>query len=317
MTETGRDLVLRFFGGPASIGPIAVSPRRPTALGRGATCPVRIDHPSVSESHASLARTADRGWTITDLGSTNGTYLDDMALDPHDAATLGHRCLLGVGAWVFQILVPASDRAPAEIKVERSTDAASTNEFQTNPTIFLRLRHDDSIVRELSWEEFDRSYRPVILGFARNLGLPARDREDVLQIVLTKFFEIDDFQYDPSGRFRGFLKCMTRQAITDHLQREHGERKRAIEHALRNPHEVEDRWNREWSIHLIRRAMELARPSFGDTVWESFVLTTQDGLTANEAADALSSTPEAVRQAKGRVRSRVREILREIRSTED
>lgn len=37
------------------------------------------------------------------------------------------------------------------------------------------------------WDEFDRRYRPIIVGFAARLGLADADAADVAQDVLTRF----------------------------------------------------------------------------------------------------------------------------------
>ncbi len=63
--------------------------------------------------------------------------------------------------------------------------------------------------------EFERRYAPIIVGFARNLGLTSQDVDDVLQEVMLAFFKVSPrFEYDPSkGRFRGYLKRITRQIV--------------------------------------------------------------------------------------------------------
>ncbi|NJK90778.1 MAG: FHA domain-containing protein [Blastochloris sp.] len=48
-------------------------------LGRNADCSIRLNHPSVSRSHAKLHQHENQ-WYIQDLNSSNGTYLN------------GHRC---------------------------------------------------------------------------------------------------------------------------------------------------------------------------------------------------------------------------------
>src|SRR4051794_7380153 len=55
---------------------------------------------------------------------------------------------------------------------------------QTNPTLFLRL-NGQGATRELAWEEFHRAYAPIIAGFARKLGAPKAEVEDVVQEVMT------------------------------------------------------------------------------------------------------------------------------------
>jgi len=45
------------------------------------------DDPAVSTQHAVIERDGDGIWTLTDLGSTNGTYLSPDAMDPIEAGT--------------------------------------------------------------------------------------------------------------------------------------------------------------------------------------------------------------------------------------
>lgn len=55
----------------------------PTVIGRSARCDVQIDQESVSRNHCRLAFNG-RGYTIQDLGSTNGTYVNDDLVETID-----------------------------------------------------------------------------------------------------------------------------------------------------------------------------------------------------------------------------------------
>ncbi len=62
-------------------------------LGRSRDCDIPIDDPSVSRRHAELHRDSD-GFTLVDLGSTNGTQvngrkIDRVPLQNGDRITLG------------------------------------------------------------------------------------------------------------------------------------------------------------------------------------------------------------------------------------
>jgi pSer/pThr/pTyr-binding forkhead associated (FHA) protein len=48
----------------------------PTEIGRGNGCAIRLEDTYVSQMHARLAD-RDGAWYVEDLGSTNGTYLND------------------------------------------------------------------------------------------------------------------------------------------------------------------------------------------------------------------------------------------------
>ncbi len=57
--------------------------------------------PAVSSRHALLARRPDGSWQITDLGSTNGTYIADstVAITPHVPVPVAPGTPIFVGAW--------------------------------------------------------------------------------------------------------------------------------------------------------------------------------------------------------------------------
>jgi pSer/pThr/pTyr-binding forkhead associated (FHA) protein len=56
------------------------------SIGSGSGCDIVIDDPTVSRRHATLKK-AEATWTLEDLGSTNGTWVNGRAiirrLTPH------------------------------------------------------------------------------------------------------------------------------------------------------------------------------------------------------------------------------------------
>ena len=57
--------------------------------------------PAASSRHALLQRRADGSWTVTDLGSTNGTFVGDstVPITPHEAVPVATGTPIFVGAW--------------------------------------------------------------------------------------------------------------------------------------------------------------------------------------------------------------------------
>lgn len=47
-------------------------------IGRSADCALILDDDYASGDHASLARRANGDWVVTDLGSTNGTFVNEV-----------------------------------------------------------------------------------------------------------------------------------------------------------------------------------------------------------------------------------------------
>ncbi|HQY30265.1 MAG TPA: FHA domain-containing protein [Thermomicrobiales bacterium] len=81
----GNDQVIRTF---------RLSRRKPNLIGRDATSDVVVRDSSVSNRHA-LVRFADGEWTVTDLESRNGTYLNDQIISNRAAIQEGDVLQLG------------------------------------------------------------------------------------------------------------------------------------------------------------------------------------------------------------------------------
>jgi diguanylate cyclase (GGDEF)-like protein len=69
-------------------------------IGRGADCDIQVDRDSVSRRHAKVER-AGAGWRVVDLGSTNGTYVND---NPVSERTLDDGDLVKIGNAIFKFL---------------------------------------------------------------------------------------------------------------------------------------------------------------------------------------------------------------------
>lgn len=105
--EASRDsLVYDVRPADASRGP------GPVLLGRGSGCDVVIDDASISSRHAELAPEVDEDgettWTVADLGSSNGTFLDGKQLEPGQRRPIEDSMSLRLGPAVkLQFFGPA------------------------------------------------------------------------------------------------------------------------------------------------------------------------------------------------------------------
>ncbi len=66
----------------------------PVTIGRATDVEIHLDETSVSRRHAQVRPTADGGWLVADLGSTNGTRVNgavvtERKLSPDDAISVG------------------------------------------------------------------------------------------------------------------------------------------------------------------------------------------------------------------------------------
>src|SRR5687768_463017 len=198
---------------------------------------------------------------------------------------------------------------------------ATMDTLATRATIFLRLKSDDAVARELAWLDFPARYAPVIAGFARKLSVRPQDVDDLIQDVMLGFFsQAPTFVYDPGkGRFRGYLKVCTFRA----MQRRAGSRARfnhvPIDEVDPEHVQVEQAWNDVWEEQLLSRALDATREQFGgddDTSFRAFKMLVIDGLPVTEVCRALGVSESTVYRGKSRVAASLKRRLEDLQDTE-
>ncbi len=104
-------------------------------IGRSASCTLRVDEPRASAEHARFSY-RDQAWTIRDLGSRNGTFVNGDRIDPGAARTFSLGDIISFGktslAWT---LVDAS--APVAMARKLSSNeyfAAASNGMLALPS---------------------------------------------------------------------------------------------------------------------------------------------------------------------------------------
>jgi RNA polymerase sigma-70 factor (ECF subfamily) len=171
-----------------------------------------------------------------------------------------------------------------------------------------------------AWEAFFVRYTPVILGWCRHFGLAHADCEDVTQEVLLRVARaMPDFEYDPNGTLRGWLRTITTHACLSYLEA----RRRRPEAAggdqvadLLNNQATRDELGRrieeEHARDLVGRARERVRLAVRPADWEAYRLTQEEGLAAAEAARRLGLARARVYKACYRVKQLLHEELRRL-----
>ena len=100
-SEAVAGLVLVFCEAHEAMQPVYLLQRDKVTLGRELDNAIPIRDNSASRYHARVERRAD-GWWVVDLGSTNGTIVDGLAVQE---ARLTHGAMLRVGDTLFKHLV--------------------------------------------------------------------------------------------------------------------------------------------------------------------------------------------------------------------
>ena len=300
-------LTLKPVEGPADEA-LVLDPGGTATVGRRSACEFRLHDESVSREHACI-EWREVAWFVTDLGSKSGTKLSGKQLAPHKPVILRDRDALQFGRCRYEVAVDDARRAERPMGESR---------YQTRASIFLRLQDDQKTIRELSWVEFCGRYAPVIVGFARNMGKPSQEADDVLQEVLLAFFQVSPrFEYDPAkGRFRGYLKLITRRAVAESARRAGRAGIPSEDLDYGTAAEQDELWDRLWAEQLFERALEEARAKFEPKTIEAFELFARRDVPADEVAKRLGMSVNSVHHAKSRVMKVIQETVEQIRAGE-
>ena len=282
---------------PASIGR---SPNENTII---------LDHEKISRKHCKI-QLLNNSLTLIDLNSKGGTWHNTIRIEPEDPIILSKDDLLEIGPWIFRVELKAEHKKIKNINDTRATRA----------TMFQRLRANETISRDEAWHSFHKKYQPIIAGFARNANLPTSDIDDLIQEIFSKFIQIvNDFEYDPSkGRFRGFLKTMTVNAVrSKQRKKKEQEMPELAEPASSAEVSLESSFEKEWAHGILRRAFVEVRNQFEEKTWNAFELTGLRGIASNIAAKELGVSHESVRSAKSRITKKLAETVARLREEEE
>jgi RNA polymerase sigma-70 factor, ECF subfamily len=175
------------------------------------------------------------------------------------------------------------------------------------------------------WSELVHLYSPLVMYWCQREGVPAHEREDVVQDVFrTVFINIGRFRKEkPTDTFRGWLRTIARSRIADHYRRQGrepaaagGTEARVRLQEIAAPagdtasEEVPDEATAERQLFL--RAVGMIRAGFEERTWQAFWRVAVEGRSVQEAAEELGMRPGTVRVAKSRVLKRLRERLGDL-----
>ena len=119
MTGSDNRFILTFPDGAAREFTLD---RKQAILGRSSACDIVLHDARVSRTHARLARD-EQGWTITDLGSTNGLIVNGIAVTQ---ARLSEQDIVQMGDSRLRYAPGAAEPAPATRLIETVQDLTLT-----------------------------------------------------------------------------------------------------------------------------------------------------------------------------------------------
>jgi len=176
----------------------------------------------------------------------------------------------------------------------------------TSITLLQRLREQPAAD---TWTRFVRLYTPLLLHWARRLGLQEPDAADLVQDVLLHLVRrLPEFQYQPGRSFRGWMRTLLMNKWRD---RPHRDPPAPLDSDVQPlvPSEAEVLEEREYRLYVLGQALRLMQADFEPATWQACWETVVAGRPAAEVAAELAITVNAVYLAKTRVLSRLRRDL--------
>jgi RNA polymerase sigma-70 factor (ECF subfamily) len=166
-----------------------------------------------------------------------------------------------------------------------------------------------------AWGRFVARYQPQIFHWCRAWHLQEADAEDVTQNVLSRLArQMQRFRYDPAKSFRGWLRTLTRHALSDFLAAQErpgqGSGDSQVLEILKEVTAHDDlvaRLEGEFDRELLEEAMTRVRLHVEPRTWEAFRLTALEGRSGAEAAAQLGMKITSALKAKNRVQHALRE----------
>lgn len=74
-------------------------------IGRSANCAISIPNPAISRCHAVIGQWGNGGFYITDVGSSNGTFVNRRPLAPLERRILRDGDLIGLSTLQFELFI--------------------------------------------------------------------------------------------------------------------------------------------------------------------------------------------------------------------
>jgi RNA polymerase sigma-70 factor (ECF subfamily) len=180
--------------------------------------------------------------------------------------------------------------------------------MQSTPASLLEQLREPSA--QAAWERFVQLYSPLLCLWAQRLGLRGQEAEDLVQDVFTILVrQLPQFRYDPQQRFRGWLWTTTLNRYRSRQRSPAPVADAGDVPDVAAPDVADVVSEEEYRRYIIRRALELMESDFEPTSRKAFWGLVIDGRSAEDLAQELGISENAVYLAKGRVLRRLREEL--------
>jgi len=177
-----------------------------------------------------------------------------------------------------------------------------------------------------SWREFVDLYTPLIRIWLQGQHVRDQERDDVTQEVISVVLRrLPDFQRQRTGSFRNWLKQITIFSWQNY-RRKNIQKNQAVGGSdfgqlmgqLDDPNSaLNQRWDEQHDQYILQQLLEKIRPTVRAKTWDAFRAVTVDGESAEQVAEQLGISVNAVYVAKSRVLSQLRKSSEGLVDWED
>ncbi len=178
--------------------------------------------------------------------------------------------------------------------------------MDTTPVSLLQRLQQPEAAED--WPRFVELYAPLLLSWARRLGLQDADAADLVQDLFTHLLnKLPSFRYDPRQSFRAWLRTLLLNLWRDRCkQRVPAVPRGDLGEVAASPNDVAAAEYREY---LVRRALRVMEADFAPATWKACWELVVNDRPADSIAAEMGLTVAGVYAAKYRVIHRLRQEL--------
>ena len=187
--------------------------------------------------------------------------------------------------------------------------------FTTKRSLLSKIKEGDAV----HWEEFYRTYAPLIWIRGGDRNLTPSERQDLMQDVMVSLFSgIGRFTYDPAkGRFRDYIRRIIDRRAVDIIRKRDIAQSAGddIEHAVDNHGRDDDdkKWIDYWREHVFTQALVELKGEIEPKTYQAFELYAIDGWSPAETAKFTGMSVNSVYVAKNRAMEKLKDIISKLK----
>ena len=189
--------------------------------------------------------------------------------------------------------------------------------LRTRGSLLQRLH--DTPDNAAAWEEFVRIYGEQVIRWCKARGLQENDAADVAQDVLVRFWkQAAKFRYDPSQRFRGYLRQIVSSALADWANKRRDDKPMAREdgggllESLPAREDLIERIEAAYDTELLGLAMQEVEARVQPHTWRAFQLLALEHKSGAEAAEQLGIDANLAYVARRNVQKMIRQTIERL-----